>query len=336
MLQLRNRWFAAVVMMLAACSDREKLSHPPHSVEALSACSEPVVQLATDRGRAQQRLSMPMTLPVPASISLRVGTGSVTARLIYSLSADRDRALECRYGGAGPELPFLSCERDVNPAALIEASAVRLELSDRNARAELQLCPDGAVVNLDAVAAESAPTARAADLAATAVASDPLPDAVTLQDIAAYVQAAQDDDTVQVLLGDRHAYIQNSEVGNSKRGPRNPHHRRLIFFSHTHHRAVEVIVSRTTVEAARYIEYWPPEGKEELETAIDLARNDPRLRDIIGVLSAGGMLWQPTTDVPYLDHRVIDVRFYDEELVARYYATVDLTDEVVQAAGMVP
>lgn len=98
---------------------------------------------------------------------------------------------------------------------------------------------------------------------------------------------------------------------------------------------MEVITNRGAVQQATYIELWPPEGKEEVEQAVELAKQDPRLAGRVNDLTGGAMMWQPTQDAPYLNHRVMDVRFYDASLVSRYFATVDLTDLKVQNAGAV-
>jgi hypothetical protein len=225
----------------------------------------------------------------------------------------------------------------LDATSFIEAGSLTLELSDRQARARLTLCPDGPVMDEGAMLPppnEKAP--RSDQLRAQAVAPEPSPDALTAQDVEAYVQAALQDDRVLALLGKRSAFIHAIEVGNGKGAARNRHHLRLIFFSHTNNQAVEVVVDRQTVESAQSIAYWPPEGKDEIDQAVALAMLDPRITPQIFDLRAGGMVWQPTTDVPYVNHRVMDIRFYDDDLISRYFATVDLTDQVVQEAGEVP
>ena len=44
------------------------------------------------------------------------------------------------------------------------------------------------------------------------------------------------------------------------------------------------------------------------------------------------MSFQDIENTAYLNHRVMDIRFYDEALVSKYFAVVDLK---VDAAGVV-
>jgi hypothetical protein len=164
---------------------------------------------------------------------------------------------------------------------------------------------------------------------------DAVPGALRTEDIAGYVARARENNRVKSLLGARNAFIQTLSATDPKRGNADPHHLRLVFYSHTHSRAVEVVVHRGTVRSAQNIRLWPPEGKEEIAQAIELAKHDPRLAGRVADLQAGGMVAQPTENTAYLNHRVMDIRFYDESLVSRYFATVDLTDLKVHAAGAV-
>lgn len=320
------------------CDDQKEPSASGEGSQAIvSQCGLPMVSAPTAQGRARPALATAMTLPVPATIPVAGGAADATATLVYSLPADNNRALSCRYKRNGAALQLVDCDREVDATSWLEASAVDLTVSDPRARASLTICPVSGVVDqtslrptaeASAVRAEQMPDARN-------VGYDRVEGALTTQDVLSYVASARADERVKALLGERNAFIQELDATDAKSGNRTSHQLKLIFFSHSNGRTVEVTMNRSSVVNAQYIQYFPPEGKEEIEQAIELAKQDPRLAGRINDLQSGGMAFQHTENSAYLNHRVMDIRFYDAQLVSRYFAAVDLTDLKVQAAGAV-
>jgi hypothetical protein len=323
------RMGALALLCTSACDTPNERSQVN---SALAQCAHPAITF--DRVKRRAALPAPMVLPVPAIIPVSGGKAE-TATLNYSLSADGNRALLCRYQRTSTaEMRLVSCDREVDATSWLEASAIELSFSEAATTSSLTVCPVGPVV--DVAKLRPAPEEqfpRGDQLRGQEVPFEPIPGARTVQDVEAYVQTARSDARVQRLLGERSAYIQEIAVGDPKSQDFDPHYLRLIFFNHAQSRTVEVLSRRGQVESTQYIPYWPPEGKEEIAQAISLAKQDLRLVGKVNDLREGGMVWQPTANVEYLNHRVMDIRFYDDNLISRFYATVDLTDLKVQAAG---
>lgn len=155
---------------------------------------------------------------------------------------------------------------------------------------------------------------------------------------AAIRRAALRDLRVRKLLGDRFAYISTDEVEPAKRRtrrPAGPLATRVTFYSHTNNVAVEVQMVGTRVRGVRRNEgFQPPEGAEEIATAIKLAQGDPRLRDHVGGLNSFAILTPASKGHPASGHRVLHVTFSKgEDLPPLYFAFVDLTDQKVLLVG---
>jgi hypothetical protein len=307
------------------------------SQAAVTECPHAAIALGTTQGRRTAALAKPMTVPVPATIPIAGGAANLTATITYSLSADKNQPLVCRYKRAGNDLKLDNCDRDVDATTWLEASAMDIVLSDPKATAALSVCPIGPVT--DPAALLPGPNdqqVRGEQLVGgREVFSDRIAGALRIEDISVYVAAARADRRVASLLGERSAFIDTIAVDGSKKATSEPHHLKLIFYSYSNSQTVEVVVNRGTVQSAQRIVMWPPEGQEEISQAIALAKLDPRLAGRVNDLQAGGMLFQPTENTSYLTHRVMGIHFGDATLTARYFATVDLTDLVVQAAGPV-
>lgn len=336
-----DRAFSALWLCCAfACSDpAASKSGGPEANPVQGACIMPSVVGQTDKGHMQSALPEPLTLPVPANIPVRGGSANATATLSYSLPADGNRPLSCRYQRSGATLALVNCDREVDATSWLEASALELRLSDPSAEVSLQLCPVGRVDDQALLRPSNDQPAlrgeRMAGAGARAVGFELIPGALTTQDVLGYAELARGDARVQALLGERSAFVQEIERDQGKGANRTSHQLRLIFYSHTHSRTVEVTIDHGTVLDAKYIEYYPPEGKQEIDQAVALAKQDPRLAGLVADLQAGGMNFQHTQNTAYLNHRVMDIRFYDATLVSRYFAVVDLTELKVQAAGPV-
>jgi len=113
-----------------------------------------------------------------------------------------------------------------------------------------------------------------------------------------------------------------------------------VFYDYTDNVAVELFVDPST-EAVQDIEMgsWQPAPvQEEIERAIALAREDPRLADRLTEDLEGTALLLTTEDPedPNHGHRQLDVRFVrPDERLPRYMARVDLSTESVSVAGAV-
>lgn len=334
------RWAMLCVLGVAGCdgaSDQQS-TDSQQTESALVKCGLPGVSMASAAGKARAPLGKAMTLPVPATIPVSGGPANATATLTYSLSSDGDRPLNCRYTRSGNVLKLESCEREVDATTWLEASAVDLTVSDPAAVATLSICPVAPALDLAAVTPPANEAAFKGDQLPNGrdVGFDALPGALTKQDVDSYVARARADRRVQPFLGERNAFLYSLPAGNPKSARADGHALKLIFYSHSNNQTVEVTANRGAVQSVQKIQLWPSEGQEEIDQAIALAKQDPRLAGRVNDLNAGGMVWQPTENVSYLNHRVMDIRFYDATLVSRYFATVDLTDLKVQNAGAVP
>lgn len=151
--------------------------------------------------------------------------------------------------------------------------------------------------------------------------------------------AALADSRVRSALGERFSYIVAAEVEPDKTRPRAGESLpvRLTFYSYSNNVAVEVFMSGQAVETVRRREgYQPPEGPEEMETAIAMARRDERVRGVVQGLNATAILTERQRDQAGYGHRVLHVSFADPGADApRYYALVDLTASTVLTAGPV-
>jgi hypothetical protein len=341
MLTIRLGWLGPCVIAALSCAIGCEQDDSEESLgeQQQGECALPQAKLQLKSGRARAELSAPMTLPIPASF--RVTTGSPQVNLTYELSAASGGEISCLYTKAsGTEFRLKSCERELDASSWVDAKAVRLAIEDSRARAAVALCPIRPVLELPSELINPPDQGVDPTLAETVpVPFTEIEGALTAQDAEQFVEAARSKREVREFLGERSAYIQylSAEPDKPPEGMKiDPQHLRLIFFSHTKNRTVEVVVRGEKTESVNYVDLWPTEGKEELDMAIALAVLDPRLAGRVGDLEAGGMLWQPKSVVPYIGHRVMDIRFVDtSDRTARYFATVDLTDETVLEAGPV-
>lgn len=182
----------------------------------------------------------------------------------------------------------------------------------------------------------------------TAITRIPNQDAVlSASDIVTLRKAAEADPRVAALLGTRWGFIDADRLhstGKVSFGCCRTAGRftRLSYFSYSHNSAVDVRMKDATVlEASRAEGYLPPEGPQDIQRGIELARADSRLAGKVQGLQGHGLLMQPDRGFfkndPGYAHRVIWITF-SQGLGGdpKYWAQVDLTEDRVLDAGDEP
>lgn len=170
---------------------------------------------------------------------------------------------------------------------------------------------------------------------------------LSASEIAGLRKAAEVDPRVMSLLGARWGFIDADPMPPSRKMTfgccRQPaRFTRLTYFSYSHNVAVEVSLKDGTVlQASRTEGYLPPEGPQDVQRGIELARADHRLSGRVNDLQGHGLLMQPDRGFfkndPGYGHRVIWITF--SQGVGgdpKYWAQVDLTDDRVLDAGDEP
>ncbi len=165
-------------------------------------------------------------------------------------------------------------------------------------------------------------------------------DVLTAERAAALRTAVLQEARVRTALGERFGFVAAAQLDPAKDRPGQPGAlaARLTFYSYSNNVAVEVLTSDRRVDAVNRREgYQPPEGTEEIEAAIALARRDARLRNVVEGMSATAIVTYRPQNQPGYGHRVLHVSFSAPNAEApRYYALVDLTDLSILTAGPVP
>ncbi len=165
-----------------------------------------------------------------------------------------------------------------------------------------------------------------------------IPSALTEERAREILDAALADRSVRKLLGERFAHIDTGEVGPKKgqeRKPSDPLVTQITFYSYANNVTVEVEMADTKVRSAIAVEaYQPPAAPEEVEVAVALVRDDPRIGTKVAGLSARGILTPGIPGRPGQGHRILYVTFRPPRSnTPAYWASVDLTDQKVLAAG---
>jgi len=185
-------------------------------------------------------------------------------------------------------------------------------------------------------------------VAETALKRSPNPSAILSPvEIAALRKAAESDPRVSALLGDRWGFIEadrSTPEGKVSFGCCRDEARiaRLTYFSYSRNVAVEVrLKEQRVIDAARRDGYLPPEGPQDIERGIALARADSRLAGHVQSLQGHGLLMQPDIGLfkndPGYGHRTIWITFSQgQDGDPKFWAVVDLTDDRVLEAGQEP
>ena len=175
---------------------------------------------------------------------------------------------------------------------------------------------------------------------------------------------AEQDSRVREHLGDRFGFIRSEEVSadhcvgtNGEEDSHSAHLTKrpstqdtvhqLTYYSYSHNSAINVCLQGkevTSVQRDPRQGYQPPEGSEEVEQAIALARKDVRIAQDVQNLPGHAILTSPeeyryfwVSDEAGFGDRVLWVTFSEmPESLALFYARVDLTKGQVLDAGKEP
>lgn len=170
---------------------------------------------------------------------------------------------------------------------------------------------------------------------------------LSASEVAAMRKTAEADRRVISLLGARWAFIDADPVPPNRKisfgcCEKNARFTRLTYFSYSNNVAVEArLKDGTVLQASRIDGYLPPEGPQDVQRGIELARADSRLAGKVQDLQGHGLLMQPDRGFfkndPGYAHRVIWITF-SQGLGGdpKYWAQVDLTDDRVLDAGDEP
>jgi hypothetical protein len=170
---------------------------------------------------------------------------------------------------------------------------------------------------------------------------------LTTNEVAALRKAAESDRRVMPLLGSRWAFIDADRIppeGKVTFGccRETTGLVRLVYYSYSQNVAVEVRMKETGVlSVARLEGYQPPEGQQDLQRGIELAKADPRLAGKVEQLQGHGLLMQPDRGFfrndPGYARRTIWITFSNgQDGDPKYWAVVDLTEDKVLEAGEEP
>jgi len=166
-------------------------------------------------------------------------------------------------------------------------------------------------------------------------------------EIAALRKSAEADPRVASLLGARWGFIEASRVppeGKVSFGccRNQAQFAKLTYYSYSNNVAVDVrLKDMTVMSASRNVEYMPPEGPQEIQRGIELARVDRRIADKVQGLQGHGLLMQPDRGFfrndPGYEHRVLWITFSEGQAGdPKCWAMVDLTEDRVLDAGDEP
>ncbi len=170
---------------------------------------------------------------------------------------------------------------------------------------------------------------------------------LSASEIAGLRRTAEADARVRALLGTRWGFIDADLMPSPSKMTfgccrLQARFTRLTYFSYSHNVAVEVTLKDgTELQASRTERYLPPEGPQDVQRGIELARADSRLAGKVRDLQGHGLLMQPDRGFfkndPGYGHRVMWITF--SQGVGgdpKYWAQVDLTDDRVLDTGDEP
>ena len=161
---------------------------------------------------------------------------------------------------------------------------------------------------------------------------------LTADDVTQFRKAAEGDRRVAALLGKRWTFIDADRMppeGKVSFGccREVSSMTRLVYYSYSQNVAVEVRLKETAVLSVSPLEgYQPPEGQQDVQRGIELAKADQRLAGKVDQLQGHGLLMQPDRgffrNEPGYAHRTIWITFSKgEDGDPKYWAVVDLTED---------
>lgn len=170
---------------------------------------------------------------------------------------------------------------------------------------------------------------------------------LTASEVAALREAAESDSRVTPLLGSRWAFIDADRVppeGKISFGccRHATSLTRLVYYSYRQNVAIDVrMKDKNVLNVSRLEGYQPPEGQQDVQRGIELAKADPRLTGKVEQLEGRGLLMQPDRGFfrndPGYAHRTIWITFSQgQDGDPKYWAVVDLTEDKVLEAGEEP
>jgi hypothetical protein len=170
---------------------------------------------------------------------------------------------------------------------------------------------------------------------------------LTAGEVAALRKAAESDQRVLAILGNRWTFVDADRMPpEGKIAFGCCRHTigvtRLMYYSYGQNVAVEALMKETKVLSVSRVEgYQPPEGQQDVQRGIELAKADSRLAGRVDQLHGHGLLMQPDRGVfrndPGYAHRTIWITFSKgEDGDPKYWAVVDLTEDKVLEAGEEP
>lgn len=170
---------------------------------------------------------------------------------------------------------------------------------------------------------------------------------LTADEVAALRKAAESDRRVTALLGSRWAFIDADRIPSEGKLSfgccrHTTSQTRLVYYSYSQNVAVEVHMKETNVLTVSRLEgYQPPEGEQDVQRGIELAKADHRLVGKVEQLQGHGLLMQPDRGFfrndPGYAHRTIWITFSEgRDGDPKYWAVVDLTEDKVLEAGQEP
>lgn len=163
-------------------------------------------------------------------------------------------------------------------------------------------------------------------------------------EVATLRKAAESDARVTGLLGSRWGFIDADRLTREDKVSfgccrQTAALTRLLYYSYSQNVAVEVHMKEMSVLSVSRLEgYLPPEGPQDVQRGIELAKADPRLAGKVEQLEGHGLLMQPDRGFfrnhPGYGHRVIWITFSrGQDGDPKYWAVVDLTEDKVLEAG---
>lgn len=167
----------------------------------------------------------------------------------------------------------------------------------------------------------------------------PIPGRLTPEIENELLRAALRRQQVRRALGARYAYLGASEIDPPK-GQSTPGELQVLlsFYSYSANVAVDVRMrGGRVVEVIPRPGYQPAESSEEVERAVRLAQQDPRLGENVRGLEANGIVIGGPPGTDHFRNRIIYVTFGPEDyIVPSHFAAVDLTTDRVLEAGRLP